>query len=492
MDFFFSFLKNRKALNVSSSLVQAFVSGICAILVSKFSFHFLGAGLLGFWAIILSISSFGAFLNSGICVAVIKFIAEKNVGDIDYDDIRKTIFSSLVISVFLTVIASFLIFIIYLIYFRFQPSYNNLSWQLYAFCAIVVFILTSLSNIILNYFDGFKLTYIKNFIIIGTTALYLAASYFFLKNFSLIGLVILLIVQNGLIIIIGLFALKKKEFFVLSVKYFDLNCAKELLKFSTKVQYITVVSIVLDPLTKGLLKHFGSYSNVGIYDMANRLVLQVRTIIVNLNQLLLPYFSAKSENSNQNNQYIYITIFKLILVPTILIFVSLIFFSKSFSIFWLKEYNKEFILYITLLSFSCMLNVLSTPSYYSKLGQGKLKELLNIHLIMGIINLALGVLLGYIFSAQGVVIAWAVALSISSIILMHQASNEYKFGFVDKIKKNEVIIITAIAFSIFPLAFSEFYNKNYNVVVIVFIVWFVMISYFYFKNNYKLYISKFK
>lgn len=483
-------LKNRKVLNVSSSLLQAFVSAVSGIFVSKFSFHFLGAGLLGFWAIILSISSFGAFLNSGICVAVIKFIAESDGKD--EFAIRKTIFSSLTISLALTVIASIVLFLTYFVYFYFQPSYEGYSWSLYACGAIIVFILTSLSNIILNFFDGFKLTYFKNTIIIITTIFYLSASFFFLQHFALVGFITVLIMQNVLVIVFGLFVLNKRKHFIFSFKYFDKKHAKELLHFSTKVQYITLIGFVLDPLTKGLLKHFGTYSNVGVYDMANKLVLQVRTIIVNLNQLLLPYFSKSADGAGQNNKYIYVTIFKLLLRPVIWTFISLIIFSRFFSFFWLKEYNTEFVFYIIILSVASLLNVLSTPSYYSSLGQGKLRSLLKIHLIMGFLNLLLGFTMGYFLSAKGVAGAWAIALATGSLLLIYQASHEYAYSLKEKIGGSFWVIITALVFAFFPLLFPVYYSKHYIFVVIAYGIWLIVSGYPYFKNIFKLYLHRFK
>jgi O-antigen/teichoic acid export membrane protein len=482
--------KSRKILNVASSLLQAFVSAVSAIFVSKFSFHFLGAGLLGFWAIILSISSFGAFLNSGICVAVIKFIAESDGKD-PYV-VRKTIFSSLVISLTLTLLASIFIFIIFIIYFSFQPSYEGHSWYLYALGAIIVFILTSLSNITLNFFDGFKLTYFKNGIIIFTTIIYLSLSYFFLKQFALLGLIVVLIIQNFLIIISGLTILHRRKYFIFSLTYFDKSHAKELLRFSTKVQYITVIGFILDPLTKGLLKYFGSYNNVGVYDMANKLVLQVRLIIVNLNQLLLPYFSKTVEGDGKSNKYIYITIFKLLIRPATWIFISLIIFSKFFSIFWLKQYNPEFVFYIVLLSVASLINVLSTPAYYSSLGQGKLRSLLDVHLLMGLLNLLLGFILGYFVSAKGVAAAWAIALTVGSIVLIYYASKEYNITLMEKAGESLWVLATGLLFAFFPLFFPDYYSKYYTFVLIAYAIWLVAGGYTYFKNIYQSYLHKFK
>jgi O-antigen/teichoic acid export membrane protein len=224
--------------------------------------------------------------------------------------------------------------------------------------------------------------------------------------------------------------------------------------------------------------------------MANKLVLQVRLIIVNLNQLLLPYFSKSTDGAAQNNKYIYITIFKLLLRPATWIFISLVIFSKFFSIFWLKEYNQEFVFYIALLSIASLINVLSTPAYYSSMGQGKLRSLLNVHLIMGFLNLLLGIILGYFLHARGVAAAWAGALTMGSVILIYQASKEYTLTLKEKLGKNLWVLVTGLLFAFFPLFLPDYYNKHYIFVVVIYGFWLIISGYSYFKTINRSYFKK--
>jgi O-antigen/teichoic acid export membrane protein len=49
--------------------------------------------------------------------------------------------------------------------------------------------------------------------------------------------------------------------------------------------------MLYDPITKALLTKFGGLSLVGYYEMANKLIYQIRSLKVSANQILVPAFA---------------------------------------------------------------------------------------------------------------------------------------------------------------------------------------------------------
>lgn len=467
-------LNNHKVLNVSSSLLQVFITAVISIFISKFTFQYLGPSLLGFWAITLSISSFGSFLNSGICVAVIRFIALSN-NENDLEAIRKVSLTSVIISILLTLLACILLTCIYLLYFFYQPPSIEIDWKQYALFAIAIFFIISLSNVVMNIFDGLKLTYNKNIVLIIGSVIYFFAAFYFIKKYQLKGVVISLILQNICTLIIALLILCRKGILKFHKSCFDNNTARELLKFSFKVQYITVLGAFFDPITKTLMNYFGSYSNVGIYEMSNKIVLQIRTILINLNQLLLPYFSQKEKNSAEKN--IYLRIYGLLIIPTFILFVSIIIFAKPVSYFWLGSLNNEFIVYCVILTISALVNVISMPAYYSRLGNGVLKPLIKVHVVIGILNVIGGVTLGIYFKAMGVAIAWSFSLLLGSLIIMIKYAQDYHLSLWEHVNKKWILITGGMFLVFSPIFFKDLFSNNnyYSILILLFIVWIIVV-----------------
>ena len=104
----------------------------------------------------------------------------------------------------------------------------------------------------------------------------------------------------------------------------------------------------------------------------------------------------------------------------------------------------------------------------------------------------LGFVLGYFVSARGVAAAWAIALTIGSVILIYQASKEYSIPLKEKAGESLWVVITGLIFAFFPLLLPDYYAKHYTFVLIAYALWLVVSGYAYFKNIYKSYYHKFK
>jgi O-antigen/teichoic acid export membrane protein len=157
---------------------------------------------------------------------------------------------------------------------------------------------------------------------------------------------------------------------------------------------------------------------VGYYEMANRMVQQVRSIIVNANQVLVPAFAHLKELEPEKIQTMYLNSYRLLFFVAVPTFSILAVSSPFISQIWVGKYENAFVYSAIILSIGWLLNTLCVPAYFASLGTGELKWNLISHVVMGLSNLGIGIAAGISFSGLGVVGAWALSLALGGIILI--------------------------------------------------------------------------
>jgi O-antigen/teichoic acid export membrane protein len=182
-------------------------------------------------------------------------------------------------------------------------------------------------------------------------------------------------------------------------------------------QLISILAMLCDPLTKGLLGRFGSASMVGYYEMANRLVQQFRSIIVNANQVLVPAFAHIKELEPEKIRIVYLKSYRLLFFISMPLFSTLIIGAPVISELWIGRNESAFITPMIILSIGWFINTLCVPAYYAGLGTGELRWNVISHGAMAILNIGLGFILGQRFGGLGVIAGWALALAMGGIIL---------------------------------------------------------------------------
>jgi hypothetical protein len=82
---------------------------------------------------------------------------------------------------------------------------------------------------------------------------------------------------------------------------------------------------------------------------------------------------------------------------------------------WIGRYEQLFVTMAWLLLGGWFLNTLANPAYFSNLGIGRLRGNVVGLLITGVLNVILGIALGVMFGATGVVLGFVVALLVGSL-----------------------------------------------------------------------------
>jgi O-antigen/teichoic acid export membrane protein len=166
------------------------------------------------------------------------------------------------------------------------------------------------------------------------------------------------------------------------------------------------------------LSKFGGLASAGYYDMASRLVQQVRGLIVSTNQALVPTIAQVNEFGAKQVTHIYEESYRIISFFAVPTFCALLGMAPLITVWWTGAYSTTLTLFLTLLSVGWLANVLSGPAYFSGIGTGALGWNLAGHISYAALNVLLGFGLGMLLSGPGVVLGATIALMTGSLVTL--------------------------------------------------------------------------
>ena len=402
---------------VMSSLQVILVSGVLFFLY-KFLLNTIGVEKLGIWSLILATTSVTQVANLGLSGSVVKFVA-KYAALNEYDNVSRVIQTTVIslgLIIGIVLLAGYPL-IKWILGFVVPANSLSLALNILPYALFSLW-LNTIAGIFQSGIDGFQKIYIRNSLMICGSIFFALLCTIFAPKYGLIGLAYAQIINNTGILITS-WILIKRILPVLPI----IPCAwnktifKEIINYGINFQIISISTMLYDPITKALLSKFGGLSMVGYYEMANKVIQQVRALIVSANQVLVPAIADLNEKSPEKIKIVYMKSYRLLFYLTIPLFTLLIVFIPNISKIWIGYYEKTFIIFGILLTIGWLLNIFAGPAYFANLGTGKLRYNVVSHIIIGLLNAGLGFLLGMFYGGIGVIIGWVISLSIGSSII---------------------------------------------------------------------------
>lgn len=489
--------QKRISKNIISSVFQVLVVGLVYLFLYKYLINQLGVEQLGVWSIILATSSVANLANFGISSGLIKFIADYNSKN-KHNDIPKLIFTAFISIVFFF---GFVIFILFLLSKLFlsriiEPKYISLAFDVLPYSLLCLFI-NSLGGIFTSSLEGFQKNYIKNYLMILSSFTLLFLSYYFIPIYSLKGVAFAQVIQAFILLVGSFLTLKFHFHFKIFNKWnWDSMIFKELINYGLKFQAISISQMLYEPITKGLISKFGGLALLGYYEMASRLVNQVRALIVNANQVMIPVVAHTVNTNKEDVNLLYEKTMSIIIFVNIILMTILLVFTPIISVVWIGFYESTFVFSMFILSVSMFVNIFVGPAYFSSLGEGKLNTILKAQLLIGILNFILGFSFGFYFGGLGVIVSWAVSVGIGSYYLIYKYQKKKKISskFIFS-KYNIVLFLTSsliFILSFYMFDYFQIYFLNiWKTFVIYFIIIILIYSYIVLKNpNFKTLLKK--
>lgn len=439
--------KRRVFVNVVMSLGQVIVSGIAFLFLYRYLLDSIGSELAGVWALLLAWTTSLSVSNFGMSGGALKFVSKYRAHADEQSVVRvveTSILSCLAALLFVLPIA----WPVFekLIHLIIEPAeYINEALMVLPY-AMITFGLTSLSTIINSCIDGTQRVYLRNILIMLSALLYLGLTIFLVPRTGFLGLAQAQIAQTGITLIIGWIMLRA-VIPSLPVLPFRWNKAifKEIFAYSFNFQVISITQLLFQPVTKSLLSVFGGVGQVYYFEMAHKLVMQLRGMIVIAHQSIVPAIAHWHEKNREFVQIAYRNAFQILLVLVLLSLPLLAGLAPTISRLWIGHYEHFFVLCFLCLLTGWFLNILSNPAYFGYLGIGRLRWNILGHLAISAISLGFGILFGLRHGGGSVAFAYAMALPVGSGITLWAWHREYNVRWGELVNRRIVpLLLTGV------------------------------------------------
>jgi O-antigen/teichoic acid export membrane protein len=275
--------------------------------------------------------------------------------------------------------------------------------------------------------------------VVGTIA-FLLMSFAGVTYYGLVGLAMAQVAQGVFLVISGWVLVRRvmQSKALLPVQWSTARF-REMLGYGVNFQINSFVMLLFEPMTKILLGRYGELAAAGYFEMAQRLVMKVRALIVESNRVIVPVF-AGMESSGGGAKKLYVTNFRYLFFLVTPIFAGLLSLIPTISELWIGSYERQFVIMTMYSTVAWYINSITAPAYFAYLGQGTLRWVTLAHIVMGVINILGGFIFGALFGWQGVIAAFAAALVIGSVLPVFAYHREHHLSLAQILNFRDVML----------------------------------------------------
>ncbi|MFX0133937.1 MAG: oligosaccharide flippase family protein [Candidatus Hodarchaeota archaeon] len=433
--------KKQILINAIMSLLQVVIVGGVLFVLYRFLLNTIGIKQLGIWSIVFSTSSIATIAKEGLSVINVKFVAQYLARDekITVSNVIQT--STISISLFSGItflvaypIARWLLGVI-VPFDSLDLAYMILPYAFLSLWFIVI------ASVFYAAIDGFERIDLRAMILTGGAVLHLAFCYIIVPTHGLKGLAYAYVIKSLLVLIVSWIILKNQLSILPFMPYkWDFKLFKEMISYGLNMQAVTISQMLYDPITKALITRFGDLTLTGYYEMASRMLVQFRALLISANRVLVPTIANLRERSPESIKDVYRESYNLLLYLALPFFSAIIVFSPLISQLWIGYYEQNFVMFTVLLSIGWFISSLACPAYFTNLGINELRWNTYSHIIIGVLNFSLGFVFGYLFGGTAVVVSWVISLITGSIIIPFMYHRRYKLPLVQLLPKEHISI----------------------------------------------------
>jgi O-antigen/teichoic acid export membrane protein len=451
-------MKSRSlAVNAGAAVGQVVVTAGVLFLVYGFVIRSIGASQFGVWAMVGASASIASIGNLGLSAGAVKFIAKHRALN-DPARVSGVLSTTLLsVGVALGVISALGLWALPLglRYVIRDPEEYRLAMQILPY-SIASFWIGSLATVGVSGLDGFNRIDLRSMASVGSMLAYSGLVLILVPRRGLVGMVEAQIGQGAVLLTVSWLLLRRESGNLPWLPYrWDLNIFREIIGYGANFQAISIGQILWEPASKAILTSIGGATATGIFEMANRLAFQVRNLADAAHRTLVPTIAEFKETQPERVHDVHRASARLMVLASAMGFPLLVLSLPVVSRVWIGEVNSDFVAFGSMVAASWMLNLLATPAYYANTGTGDLTWNVLGTYITAATNIVLGIALGRLWGAEGVVAGVALSLVVGGLatVLEHRHRNGYGWSEFFP-REDRAFLISASVFSTVAILFS--------------------------------------
>ncbi|BCX82260.1 hypothetical protein MIT9_P1846 [Methylomarinovum caldicuralii] len=407
------------ARNATANVLQMVISAVLLFALYRYISDRLGIAALGVWSVVIATASATRLSDLGLSAAVTRFVA-RSLARAELDEAAQVVevaFLSL-LAVLTLLLPSLYQPLFWLMQHLFEDAHLLQARALMPY-GLVSLGLAMLAAVFQSGLDGCQRMDLRAGMVILGQGLMVGLAVWLIPRYGLMGLAWAQIGQGLFLLVIGWLLLRrtlpKTPWIPCRWSWRQL---RGMLAYGVNVQIAGVFILLFDPLTKALMVRFGGSEAVGYFEMANQVVLKVRSLIMAANRAVVPKVAEIVERSPEHMREFYRQNMRALAFVAIPVFALLDVWSGGVSWLLLGRLEPQFLLLLQVSIGGWFANLFNGPAYFANLGSGRVGWNTVSHVTMGILNGLLGWWLGLWYGAAGVALAYATALVLGSWLLV--------------------------------------------------------------------------
>jgi O-antigen/teichoic acid export membrane protein len=429
----FMMLKNGSVWrNAMMAIGQVVVTSAVLFVLYRYLLNTLGAVSVGIWALVLATTSASRISELGLAGSAIKFVAAANARK-DFSkgaDVVQTALLTIGTVLAIVLIAGFpLISWLLALIMPAVSLPDALKILPYALASVW---LSGTGGVVLFSLDGCQRADLRAAVFTIAVVVFLLLVLALTPAYGLVGLGMAQVCQSLFIMVVSWVLLRRQMSALPPVPLrWRFSVFREMFRYGLNFQVISIFSMLYEPLTKAFLTKFGGLSVMAYFEMANRMVLQLRALVVAANQVLVPKIAAVHETSPGRLFQLYRDSYRVVFFLAAPLFALSVAAVPLIGFVWIGHEQSDFVFFGVVITLGYLINTLSAPAYFMNLGIGALRWNVVAHVVLGLLTAALGYVLGKTFGGWGAVIGSVTALIIASTIIVWGTHRDQRLQFHD-------------------------------------------------------------
>jgi O-antigen/teichoic acid export membrane protein len=390
--------------NALFSVAEVILNGLGLFFIYKNVVSTLGVSLLGVWSLVLATTAFGRLADVGISAGLARFVARELAKGKAGSAQRYIETGMLSVAAIMGVLALVAYWPIYFaLAIALQGHQLELARQIVPY-ALLTFWLLNINAVTASALLGMHRADLRSISNICGMLVQIGASLALVKTFQLKGLAWAQTAQYLVAIALSwAFVLRTTPSVPIVPRHLHTDLFKELLGFGAKLQIGTIANLMFEPTTKIILGQIAGTATLGLYELAYRMVYQVRGIAITALQNLVPAFASMREERPEALGALFRKTCRAAALVSAPIMGAVVVGAPVVSLVWIGSYNAEFVRLAALLTLCWSVNILSAPAYFLGMGTGEVNINVGGQVITGVLSPVAAYIFGHQFGPYAAV-----------------------------------------------------------------------------------------
>ena len=447
--------------NAIFAVMEVAASGIALFIIYRNVVQVLGVSALGIWSLVLATTAFGRVADIGISAGLARFVARAIAEDEPEKAVAYMRTGAITVAGTMGLVALL----------GWYPLWLALGWSLKGHeldqardvlpWAILTFWLLNLKAVGDASLLGLQRGDLRSISSLVGTATQVCASLALVKPLGLTGLAWAQAGQYvpGLgLVMFFLWRMGPAVPKTSLSSWFSWSIFRQLFGFGAKLQVGTIANLMFEPACKIVLGNMAGTAVLGTFEMAYRMIYQVRSVAIMALQTTVPAFAELDARKSNELPELFEKVCRTAALATAPLMILSIVAAPFVSSIWIGSINPHFVFLCAALAIGWSINVLSAPAYFLGMADGRIWPNIAGQILSGILAPTAVYILG--ITSGGLIAALGVAFGKIPGDLLPAFMNRPRDSWPHSAVRNKHCIIAFISVAAFGAATMGIYWRE--------------------------------